>query len=310
MTGKRSGVFAAAAAVLTMTAVACSRHESMTGAYGEHVVAGTVAMASTVANSSPAGVRVSIAGSGNAAVLSADGRFLFSDAPDNAELRFTRLSDGIAASMVVPSGITNLVVELDRGSAHSGRSRAVAPVQPYLQFEGILRSAGASSVVVTDARSKADVTVAVNATTIIRRGDTTVTAADLLAGDRVHVKATSAGNVYTAVELLVQGGGGADDPPGDDHGNDPGNGNQGGPVMTANGTVVAVGAGQLTVASQPNGNVVVKVDGSTTIKKQGQSISLGDIKAGDAVNAKGTRVDDHTLLASQIEVRGDGNGHH
>jgi hypothetical protein len=116
-----------AAAAVLMVVAACSRHESVTGGYGEHVVAGTITMAATVANSSPAGVRVSVAGTGMEAVVGQDGRFVFSDAPDNVELRFTRLSDGIAASMSVPAGISDLVVELDRGSAHSGRSRAVAP---------------------------------------------------------------------------------------------------------------------------------------------------------------------------------------
>jgi hypothetical protein len=57
----------------------------------------------------------------------------------------------------------------------------------------------------------------------------------------------------------------------------------------------------------------VQVDANTIIRKQGAIVHLADIKVGDGVNTMGTRVDDHTLLARQIEVRGngkDGGGHH
>jgi len=50
--------------------------------------------------------------------------------------------------------------------------------------------------------------------------------------------------------------------------------------------------------------VVVMVDSSTIIKKQGVLITLADIHVGDEVNTMGKRIDDHTLQARQIEVRG------
>ena len=56
-------------------------------------------------------------------------------------------------------------------------------------------------------------------------------------------------------------------------------------------------------------DVTVKVDASTIIRKQVSIITLADIKAGDEVNTMGTRVDDHTEQARQIEVRGS-SGHH
>jgi hypothetical protein len=102
--------------------------------------------------------------------------------------------------------------------------------------------------------------------------------------------------------------------PGDDAGDDKG-GDHGGQTMTANGTVKSVGSASLVVTTVPNGDVTVNVDANTIIRKQGTVIKLADIKVGDGVNTMGTRVDDHTLLARQIEVRGSGHedepgGHH
>ena len=79
--------------------------------------------------------------------------------------------------------------------------------------------------------------------------------------------------------------------------------------MTANGTVKSVGTDSLVVTSVPKGDVTVQVGATTIIKKQGDHIALADIHAGDEVNAMGTKVDDHTLAARQIEVRGKGKGH-
>lgn len=281
---------------------ACNGRESVTGGYGSGVVTGKVTMAAGVSNSSPAGVRLSVAGTGISVVLAEDGTFALSGVPDRAELRFTRETDGLSASFTVNANGAPLAIELAPNNAHSsGRVRAVNPIQPpYSEFEGLIKTPGATSLVVTDSHGK-DVTIQLSDSTVIRHGDTTIAAADLKAGDRVHVKATLKDSVYTATLVLVQNSG--DDSSGDD------GGEHGGTTMTANGTVKAVGAGQLTVTTAPNGDVTVKVDGSTIIRKQGDIITLADIKVGDGVNTMGTRVDDHTELARQIEVRGS-SGHH
>jgi len=129
---------------------------------------------------------------------------------------------------------------------------------------------------------------------VIRKGSTLLKPADLAVGMRVHV-AADAGK--TALLVIVQD---EKSEPGDDKGGD-----HGGATMTANGTVKSVGADSLVVTTVPNGDVTVKVDASTIIKKQGAAIKLADIKVGDGVNTMGQRVDDHTELARQIEVRGD-----
>jgi len=137
-----------------------------------------------------------------------------------------------------------------------------------------------------------DVVVQITDKTLIRKGGTALTAADLRTGMRVHVAAIdSANNTKTAVLVIVQD-------ENDDHGN-------AGQIMTANGTVKSVGSDSLVVTTVPKGDITVKVDGNTIIRKQGAIITLAGIKAGDGVNTMGQRIDDHTLLARQIEVRGN-----
>ncbi len=277
--------------------VSCSRHEAVpTGSYGERVVAGQVVMASEVANSTPAGVEVSVVGTGMTATLAADGRFTFIGVPDNAELRFRR-ADGIDARVRVPSGAP-LVVELSGTTAMSSHSRrrGVSPKDPgpSQQIEGLIQTASGDSIVVLDSHQQV-VTVAIDASTLIRKGDQFVQAGALAAGDRVHVKALVINDVLTALQIIVQ-----NESAGDDGGD-----NEGGTTMTANGPVKSVDGTTLVVTSQPKGDVTVNTDASTIIRKQGQIVTTADIRVGDEVNCLGTRVDDHTLLARQIEVRGN-----
>ena len=85
-------------------------------------------------------------------------------------------ADGIRGRFAVPSGVTNLHIEL-----------------AFLQFEGIAKS-------------------------VIRRGDQSLTPADVKSGDRVGIKTSVSGDVKTAVEIIVQGGGDAEDGGHGDHG--------------------------------------------------------------------------------------------
>jgi len=283
----------AVAAMLT----SCNRHESLlTGGYGERVVAGQVVMASEMADSSPAGVEVSVVGTGMSAILAADGRFTFAGVPADAELAFRR-ADGVDARIRVSSPAP-LLVELAGKTATSNGShrRGVSTKDPgpSQQIEGVIRAVSTTSLTVFD-EHQTEVKVALTTTTLIRKGNQTLTAADLKVNDRVHVKALMMDNVLTATQVIVQeqeNDGGGDDA---DHGT----------TMTANGTVKSVSGTTLVVTTESKGDVTVNTDTSTIIKKQDQRITVADIKAGDEVNCLGTRVDDHTMTAKQIEVRGN-----
>jgi Cu/Ag efflux protein CusF len=275
---------------------ACRGHrETVTGDYGMGVVSGQIVMASGMANASPVGVRVAVGGTGMSAVVGADGRFAFAGVQDGAELIFQRQSDGVNARLSLASTSAPVVVELSQTTATLSRHRAV-PSVPMLQIEGLITATGATSLTVHDSHNNDDV-LQITDKTVIRKGHTLLTPADLTVGWRVHVAATEANGTKTAVLIIVQD---EKSEPGDDNGGD---------TMTANGTVKAVGADNLTVTTVPKGDVTVKVDANTIIRKQGAIIHLADIKVGDQVNTMGKRIDDHTLLARQIEVRGVGQEH-
>jgi Domain of unknown function (DUF5666) len=353
----------AVAAVLT----SCNRHEAMpTSSYGQRVVTGQVIMAGDVANSSPAGVEVSVVGTGMSLTLGGDGHFTFVGVPEGAELLFRR-ADGIDARTRISTGTSN-VVELSTKTVTSngGRRRGVSPKDPgpSQQIEGLVVSAAADKLVVHDSHGN-DVTVAIDSTTLIRKGDQNVKATDLQAGDRVHVKAIAKNNVLTALQVIVQNEGQDDDNGGqtgqqqqieglivkvsadsitvhDSHGNDvtaaitkdtvirkgnqtvqatdlkPGDRvhvmatsssntltatqiivQQMDEEMEVEGTVTSVGTSSIVVKG-----ITVNTDGNTTIRKQGKTIAVSDIKVGDEVSANGTRVDATTMLAKQIEVHG------
>lgn len=286
--------FVVVAAVLVL--VGCQGHEAITGGYGSTGVSGVVSMAAGMANSSPQGVRVSITGTGMSAVLGTDGRFAFYGVPENATLTFSR--DDLSASFKVQSTNAPLQIELDKNNASVGRHRGV-PTGPQMQIEGVITAIGTADITVHDSHNQ-DVKVTITTDTLIFKGNQKLQITDLKVGDRVHVQAKVSGDATNATIVILQN-------PDDDGGDD--NTNTGSQTMTANGTVKSVGTGELTVTTVPKGDVVVKVDGTTIIKKQGTMITLADIHTGDQVNTMGTRIDDHTLQAKQIEVRGV-SGHH
>ncbi len=164
-----------------------------------------------------------------------------------------------------------------------------------LEVEGTITAASATSITVHDSHG-ADVTLALTGSTVIRKGDQMIAASGLAVGDHVHVMAVVQNSVDTAVLVIVQ-------TPDDGSGH-------GGTVATANGTVTATTGSQLTVHTEASGDVTVTTDSSTIVRKQGKEIAVTDIHVGDGVSCLGTKVSDHTILAKQIEVHGDGSGHH
>lgn len=276
-----------AVVVVAMFAGCRNREVALTGSYGSSVVTGQVFMSDDVANSSPAGVEVSVVGTGMMTTLGADGRFTFTDVPENAQLLFQRASDDVGGRIRVESG-QPLIVQLgQKGASAGGRRRGAAPKREY---EGLIRSIDADELVMFTSH-KEEVTIAIDELTIIRKGNQVLTVADLEVDDRIHVKATMKDDVLTALEIKLQNPGEDDDDEGQ--------------TMTANGLVLSQSGTELVVLSQPKGEVTVRTDGNTIIKRQGERISVTDIKAGDEVNCMGQRIDDSTLLARQIEVRGN-----
>ena len=279
----------AVAAMLT----SCKRHEALlTGSYGEQFVAGQVVMASEMANSSPTGVEVSVVGTGMSVILAADGRFTFAGVPANAELAFRR-ADGIDARVRVSSSSAPLVVEL---TSKGGRRRGVSPKDPgpSEQIEGVIQTPGTDSIVVLDSH-KQTVTIAINSSTLIRKGDVTVKPADLKTGDRVHVKALMIDGKLTATQIVVQ----------DAEGDDDGKNKQG---QEVEGLIVTVSANSITVHDSHGQDVVMVIDSSTVIRKGNTTLTAADLKKDQRVHVHASLVKD-VLTAQEIIVQQQGDNH-
>jgi hypothetical protein len=182
--------------------------------------------------------------------------------------------------MVVAVALVVMVGQI--AMAGPGRRRSAVGDNKF-EYEGIIKTAAADSLVVTTSH-KEDVTVALTDKTVIRHGETTIAAADLKPGERVHVRATTVDTVTTATLVLVQD-------ENDDNSGDIG----------VSGIVKSVGTDSLVVTTA-TGDVTVNVDANTVLREKSQAITLADIKVGDRVEAEGTKVDDHTLLAKHIQV--------
>lgn len=156
------------------------------------------------------------------------------------------------------------------------------------QYEGTVVTASATALVINDSHRN-EVTFAITPETIIRKGNATVAAADLLPGQRVHVKAeVAADGAATAVQVVLQN-------------------TRDSQTVSVSGKVVSVTGADILVDTK-TGEVTVQTDAATSIRKKGKAIALTDIVAGDSLSAKGTRVSENTILASEVEIRGK-SGH-
>lgn len=264
--------------VVVAAFTACSgRRESMTGSYGDGVLSGEVIVGATESNSSPAGVEVSVRGTGMSVTVAEDGAFVFAGVPEGAQLDFRRAADGIDASLRVEQTSGHMVVEVAGSAAkRSSKRRSIGRGREKVhEFEGVIRSASATSIVVFTSK-KEEVTIALGPNTVIRKGDQRLTAADLLVDARVHVKATKAGEVYTALEVKLQ-----DDDEGEDD-------NPPAVVREYEGIVRSATADQLVVFTSHKEEVTFVVTAETDIRKGNTPIAAAGIQAGWRVHVKAT----------------------
>ncbi len=361
--------------LMLIAAAACRRESSnITGSYSGGFLAGAVVLNGI--EGSPQGVEVSVRDTGMVTTLAADGRFSFANVPDNAILDFRR-ADGIQASLAIApnGGKGSLIVDLgrSRAGASSGRGNNTRDKR---EFEGVIRTAGADSIVIFTSHQE-EVGIGLTDDTVIRKGNEVLTAADLVADMRVHVRARKVIDGYVAQQIVVQEG--EDDDDGEDderpslrqyegtvvsasatelvindsHRNEvtfaitaetiirkgnatvaaadlrPGQrvhvkaevaadgaatavqvvlqNTRDSQTVSVSGTVVSVSGADIVVDTK-TGDVTVQTDATTAIRKKGKAIALTDIVAGDSLSAKGTRVSENTILASEVEIRGK-SGH-
>ena len=262
---------------------------AVTGSYGSGVVSGEVVMA---AGGSPAGVEVSLRGTGMTTTLGADGKFAFGGVPEGAQMDFRR-SDGIEAALQLDALSTNMVIELAQSSAKkaSSRRRSVGGGgTKYYQFEGVIRSATAEQIVVFTSK-KQEVTIAMTPQTVIRKGNSVLTVADLLVDARVHVKAQGVGTGYTALEVKLQEG---EDDDGDD--DQPS-------ISEYEGIVVSASAAQLVMTDSHRREVTFAITAQTDIRKGNTPVLPADIQPGWRVHVKAATGADGVLTATRVIVQ-------
>lgn len=283
---KRQSLHLVLLAAALMLAGGCEQEAGLTSSFGDGVVSGQVVMGGDLAGESAEGVEVAVPGTGMEMRVAADGRFLFSGVPEDASLRFRR-SDGIDATLQLGRVQTNLLVEVD--SRGASRRRAVKVTN--VQLEGLIVDITDDSITV-DAAGKGEVVAFIDGATMVREGNTMLTAEDLFPGDRVHVKADVRGTEIVAREIKVQ-----NDSEDDESQN----------KVELEGLVLVVGEGTLQVDAAGKGPTDVIVTEETIIRHGNQMVLLSEIEEGDRVHVRAYQREEG-LVAALILVQNQGGG--
>jgi archaellum component FlaF (FlaF/FlaG flagellin family) len=280
---RRMMCFIAAAALLIAAGCAEKEH-SITASYSSSVFSGEVMMTGDLSGASPDGITVRVLGAGIAATTDPAGRFLLVGVPDGEfQLWFSR-GDGIDARCTIPQQLhANATIEVSKKGAKTTRRHSVD--HPQSEIEGTIKAVSSSSLTVTSSH-KTDVTVGLTDSTVIRKGETILTSADLTVGERVHVRTvTAADGTVSASLVIVQNDGTSDD-------------NE----IEIKGTVSTVGTDSVTITAADGTQTTVKVDANTVIRSGSATLQLTDLKVGDVVEVEATRASDGTLVAKKIQV--------
>jgi len=296
---KRTSILVAVSLALTFLLAGCHGESSLTGPpSGSHVLTGQVVPVGDLAGSSPAGITVSC--SGQVATTDAAGQFAFMGLPDasgqytilsttassgNLQLAFSR-KDGINASGSVSAAAASVIVQLQKSQASivvTGLSKR--------EIEGLITAISSSSITVNDASTGGPVTAAITSSTVIRKGNQTLTATNLKVGDRVHVKASvNADSSLTAFEIMLQQ-----------------SGTDGGQTQELEGLITAVSDSSITVNNASTGGpVTALITGDTVIRRGNTTIAAKDLHVGDQVHVKTVGSGD-TLTATEIILQNPAN---
>lgn|SRR5512140_1518799 len=102
----------------------------------------------------------------------------------------------VKASVGADGTLTAFEIMLQNGDTTGGQTK---------ELEGLVTAVSDTSITVMNASTARPETAAITKSTIIRKGNTTLTAKDLKVGDRVHVKTTAnTDGTLTATEIMLQ----------------------------------------------------------------------------------------------------------
>lgn len=229
------------------------------------------------------GITVTVVGSSVSAVVDGGGQFTLNDVPaGTVQLKFS--GQGVDASLTM-SGVS----ATDRIEISVTLSGSNARLDSDHRTNNGVEVNGLVSAVNVGARTLqvAGQTVTVPPTAVLRHGSTPLTMADVKVGDRVQVKGTRSGTSVTATEVKVE-----------DVGND--NSGPGNQTAEVTGAVAAL-SGTCPSISFTVGATRVSTTAATTFKDGACSL----LRNGTAVEAKGRRNADGSILATEVENKSD-----
>jgi hypothetical protein len=272
-----------------------------TGASIAGTVVGISGTPSAAFSTRATGLTVTVSGSNLSSTVDDSGRFElhgvpgghvelhFSGRTTDARVSFDDVADHDAIEIVVR--VQGTTAEIEDNHRHGADNR--------MEIEGIVAEVNptAGTLRVRDA------VVTVPATATIRHGSTTMKLADILVGDRVHVKGMMTGTTTVASEIEVQN----EHAGGDDHGGNPGPnpGPGNGDDDRENGRVelsgsVAGRSGTCPSLTFTVGTASVATSNSTEFK----DVSCAALKNGDRVEVKGSRTSPTAVVnATRVEKK-------
>jgi len=276
----------------------CHGENSITGPpMGANALTGQIVPMGDLAGASPAGISVTC--SGQIAVTDAAGRFAFASlsatskqltvfAAGSLNLFFAR-GDGINAVGSVSSTASDVLVYLQKTQAS-----IVATGQAKRELEGLITAISSTSITVDDASTHGPVTAEITPSTVIRKGNQTLSTDNLKVGDRVHVKASvNSDGTLTAFEIMLQ---------------ESTSDNGGGQTRELEGLITAVSQTSITVNNASTGGpVTAAITANTVIRKGNTRLTTMDLKVGDRVHVKTTANTDGSLTATEIMRQNPGD---
>ncbi|MGZ4808107.1 MAG: DUF5666 domain-containing protein [Thermoanaerobaculia bacterium] len=155
------------------------------------------------------------------------------------------------------------------------------------RIEGEVTAISAGSITVKKSTGD-EVTVAINADTIVRGDDHTLSVTDIKVGDKVEIDAAQNGTSLTAVRIEVEH---------DDQ-----------RYAEVKGTIKAINGSVLTIDTGNGKTVDVSITSTTVIRNGDKVGAVSDLKTGDAVEIVAKRNADGSLEALYIEIQGGGDG--
>jgi hypothetical protein len=142
-------------------------------------------------------------------------------------------------------------------------------------------------------------TVTTDSSTIIRKGETTVTLAELKVDYRVHVKGHTSGSSLVATQIIVQN---TNSDTSDDEDDDEQDSS-----ASIHGMLNSIG-GSVPALTLNVGGTTVRTSADTVVKRKGDVQTLSQLKTGQDLHVIGTRQPDGSIDARHIEINEDATG--